>query len=147
MGGVEDSLSELRLADHMIYVTLPLLNDKRIFINAVDHLGNAIGLAIREFMKKEKDYKRLSYLPEDELLIDEFIKKYCTNTKLAKYAGMIKDITAFNKVRSNSSIKLKRNDKFIVISPEYTMTALSIEQVKNYLKMAKEFVEKMRSLI
>jgi len=147
MGGVSKAVEELRLADHMIYITLPLLDDKGIFLNAVSHLGKAVREVVRSFMSREADYKRLSFMPPEDLLINEFIGKYASQLGVKGYTKMLKEVTAFNNMRSRSSIKLKRNNKFIVISPEYSMIALSIAEVKGYLGLAKEFISKMEGLI
>ena len=147
MGGFTKALEELRLADHMIYITFPLLEDKQIFLNAVTHLGNAIREVVHSFMKNEFDYKRIRFMPPSDLLINEFTSKYSARLGLTPYIKMVKDVTTFNNVRSRSTIKLKRNDKFIVISPEYSMVALSLSEIKDYLGRAKEFVNKMQGLI
>ena len=131
----------------MIYVTLPLLDDKRIFINAVNHLNKAIQMIIKQFMINETDYKRLKYLPSDDLLINDFIKKYSIRLRLNDYNEMINKLIRFNNVRQRSSIKLKKNDKFIVISPEYSMESLSINQIKEYLNKAKELIIKVGKYI
>ncbi len=147
MGGLSLALEELKLADHMIYVTLPLLDDKRIFINAVNHLSKAIHMIIKQFMINETDYKRLKHLPSDDLLINEFINKYSRKLGLTVYNEMIKKIMRFNNVRQRSSIKLKKNNKFIVISPEYSMESLSIDQVKEYLNKVKDLISKVGKYI
>lgn len=147
MGGVGTALEELRLADHMIYVTLPLLDDKRVFINAVSHIGKALKDVIRLFMQCETDYKQIPFMPGEDFLINEFINKYSARLGLQGYADMIKNVVSFNDVRGRSSIKLKKNDKFIVISPEYSMVALTVEQVKAFLKLAREFVQRMGGVV
>ncbi|MFA5406625.1 MAG: hypothetical protein WC307_04690 [Candidatus Nanoarchaeia archaeon] len=142
-GSVSSALEELRLADHMLYVTFPLLDDKRVFLNAVNHLGNAIKIVIRDFMRLETDYKRLSFMPSEDLLINEFVSKYATRLGLSTFIEMIKSVTSFNNVRSRSSIKLKKNEKFIVISPEYSMVVLSIGEAKSFVRQAKDFINQM----
>jgi len=147
MGGVSKAVEELRLADHMIYITFPLLEDKQIFLNAVTHLGNAIRVVVKDFMTQEVAYKRVRFMPPEDLLINEFISKYSSKIGISSFSKMIKDVTTFNNVKSRSTIKLKRNDKFIVISPEYSMVALTLSEVKSYLSQAKEFVNKMKVLV
>jgi len=143
MGGVSYAVSEINLADHMIYVTLPLLDDKRVFINAVNHMGNAFRFVIKAFFEREYRFKRVNFLPPDDLVTGEFLNRYINKLGLSVYFDMVKNVNCFNDVRAKSSIKLKRNDQFIIISPEYSMTALSIPQVKDYLRLGKEFVAKM----
>lgn len=147
MGGVSTALEELRLADHMIYVTLPLLDDKRVFINAVGHIGKALKDTVRLFMQREADYKQIPFMPGEDLLVNEFINRYSSRLGLQDYIEMLKSVVSFNDVRGRSSIKLKKNDKFIVISPEYSMVALTIEQVKAFLRQAREFVSRLGSAV
>jgi len=147
MGGVSSALEELRLADHMIYVTFPLLDDKRVFLNAVGHLGNAIKTVITEFMRLEIDYKRLSFMPPEDLVVNEFISRYAERLGLACFTDMMKAVTTFNNVRNRSSIKLKKNEKFIVISPEYSMVTLTVAEAKEYVRQAKEFISRMSVMI
>jgi hypothetical protein len=146
MGGIQKAQQELGLADHMLYVTFPLLNDKRIFLNAINHLGMAIREVVRSFMNREADYKRIRMPPED-FLINDFINKYSQKLGLNSYIKMIRDVTSFNNIRDRASIKLKRKDKFIVISPEYSMFALTINDAKNYLGLAREFMDKMKRFV
>lgn len=143
--GVVSALEELRLADHMLYVTMPLLDDKRVFINAVTHVSNAVKGVIHKFMTREADFKRIR-MPSEELLINDFLTKYVNKLGLESYTEMIKGITCFNDVRSKSSIKLKKNDKFIVISPEYSMVALSLDQARFYVRQAREFVSRLEAI-
>ncbi len=144
MGGVISAArGELKLADHMIYVTLPLLGDRRIFLNAVNHLGKAINGVIMAYLEKEKKYKRLEFVPPLEMAVNLFVSKYAKKLGLEQYVSMIKAINSFNNVREKSSIKLKRDNKFIVISPEYTMVTLTEEEVKNYIRLTSEFIDVM----
>lgn len=134
---------ELRLADHMIYITLPLLGDRKIFLNAVNHLGKAINELIKAYLEKEWRYKRLEFKPPGDTGINLFLTKYSKVLGLQSHELMIKSINSFNNVREKSSIKLKRDDKFIIISPEYTMVTLTEAEVKRYIRQTSEFIDIM----
>lgn len=143
-GAIELALNELKLADHMIQVTLPLLNDRMIFINAVSHVYNAVKRVINEFLQKEFDYKRLDILPKEEERVALFLKEYILKLRLKDYNDVINKLETFNKFKNRSSVKLQRNDKFVIITPEYETFSISETEIKAYIKKVELFLNNIK---
>jgi len=144
---VERALSELKLADHMIFVTLPLLNDRMIFLNAVTHVYNGIKMVIDEFLQKEYRYKRLESIPPDDDKITAFLKNYINRLKLNAYVEAINRIDAFIRVKAKSSVRLRKDDKFVLITPDYETVSISESEIKGYIKKVVGFINNMRSAL
>ena len=148
MGGVISSAKdELKLADHMVYITLPLLGDRMIFLSAVSHLGKSINKLIIAYLEREKKFKRLEFVPPIDMAVNLFITKYSQRIGVNDHVSMIKTINSFNNVRARSSIKLKRDDKFIIISPEYNMVTLTEVEVKKYIRQTSKFISVMEGVL
>ncbi len=128
-----DLLKELALADHLIYVTMPLLNDKQLIINAAKHLNNALTKAIINYMKQR------TITHDEETIINEFL----SNKEFVKYSEMIHSLRSFVKQANKYSIKLKRKDKIIIINQDYNTTIISEKKLKDYIKTSKELINKL----
>lgn len=136
---------ELKLCDHMIYITLPLLNDKRLFLTAVDHLHSAVINSIIALFEYERYWKRIRNVPnEPRTAIHEFIKTYSNKLNVGKdIVLMINELNNFNFYRKKGGINLQRKDKFIVISPNYETISIDEKTVKKFIIYAKELLKKI----
>ena len=127
------ALEELNIADYMASVTISMFEDKRLFLNAVCHVRNAILFAIKDFYKRK--YPDINTFPET--IIEDFISN---ETEFKKYFKMIEDINSFYKNSRGQSIKIKKNEKYVVISEDYKISAMTLEQLKEYIQLAREFI-------
>ncbi len=124
---MDDPLEELHIADYMVYIVLQMFDDKKIFIGAVSHLRNALFLTL----------KRLYNSDSDEFVLE----KLKLDNKFERYFDMVSNINDFYKKLKGQSIKIKRKDKYIVIGEDYKVSSMTIEQLRKYISLAKEFIK------
>jgi hypothetical protein len=143
---LKDAQKELSIADHMVYVTMPLLTDKNLFISLVDHLYKSMFYSIMGFLKNEMYYKRLFAMPrEDKNIVDFFLRKYAHNLEVNKdELEMIKRMTNIGIATSKSYTQFKRSDKFVVLSQNYRVLEIDQSIIKKYLSLQKKFIVKIR---
>ncbi len=141
----EKAEREVKIADHMAYVTSRLIKDKKIIVSVVDHINKALLNSINSYMYREKMYKRLRNIPEDKgLLIRLFFSKYAKDLNLNKsLESMSQKIMRAMDSYNKQGMMLKRTNKFVVISPSYEVIDFDMNEVRKWLDEAKVFVKKI----
>ena len=54
-----------KTADHLCYMTYPLVNDIKLIVTIVDNLDKALVLGMDALLQHEYLYKRLSFMPRE----------------------------------------------------------------------------------
>ncbi len=134
---------EIDLADHLLYVTYPVVKDSKFLLSITEHIINASRLALRSFLEFERYYKRIDpYLQKFEMELQIFketlIPQYNFNEKYYRLLKKLKELDTYNK---ESVMRFKRGDAYILAKHNYKMKTLKIDIVKLYLKLTKEFID------
>ena len=145
---LKNAIKNLQIADHMTYVTFPLVKDKRLFLKIFDNIYKAIIECINAILNYEFLYKRIkiySNLNKNiETFIDKCAKKYfLTNGQIKK----IKKIILINKQHKQSAIEFVRQDKIIIMSDSLGIQTLTLQEIKEYLLLAKELLMNTKNKI
>src|SRR3989344_4914604 len=131
---LREAISSLQIADHMTYVTYPLVNDKRLLIKIFDEISKAIISCINAALNYEYLYKRIKIYPDNsENLITFF-------DKIAKYYNLsneqikkIKEILELNKRHKESAMEFVKRDRVIILSDNLRTQILDLMIIKSYL--------------
>ena len=117
-----------RAADHLAYVTYPFLKDNKLII--------------------EIYYKRLHEMPLDTLDKIRTFQEHCMYRYNfnARQIEIIKDLHNLMKERKNSIMEFCRNDKYIIYN-NIEVKSISINTLRNYLFISKDFVRKINLII
>lgn len=147
-GELAEARKELKLADHMVYVTYKLLNDKNIILSVANHVCNALNKAIFAFLANEFRFKRLYHLPENEQLrIMYFLRDYSEKFALSlDEEDMITKLNKFKELPSNA-YNIQRDDEIHVINSSFKVETLSVASIKKYLSSAKELINKVENSV
>ena len=145
---VLEANKHLRLADHMTYVTYPMLKDTKILISILDNLKKALNKALDAYLYYERLYKRISFFPEDfNTKIDIFQRSAAIRYDLRQYPELIKEINFIIKKHKEAPVEFAKGDKLIICNGDYQMKVLQITDVKNYLLKAKPFIFKLSNIL
>ena len=142
------AIKNLQIADHMTYVTYPLVNEKRLLLKIFDEIYKSIINCINTILNYEYLYKRIKlYTDNRENLITFFnkcSKDYgLTNEQLKK----IKEIIEIHKKHQESSMEFVKKDQLVILSQELQTQTLNIFKIKEYLLVAKELLMKIKNKI
>ncbi|MDD5193522.1 MAG: hypothetical protein PHF67_02955 [Candidatus Nanoarchaeia archaeon] len=129
------SIHHLQVADHMAYVTYPLINEKRFLLKIFEQIYFSITNCLNAIMELEKKGNNLNF--------DNFFKKYykkydLTNSDIEK----IREILEISNKHKESSMEFVRNEKIVILSNNLKFHILDIHLVKSYLLIAKELLLK-----
>ena len=145
---IDKAIKSLQIADHMTYVTFPLVNEKRLLIKIFSEIYKSIINSINAMLNYESLYKRIKIYTDKKENIQTFTKKVAkiydlTNEQVKK----IKEIIEINKRHQQSSMEFIKKDRVIILSDNLSHQILDIQKIKEYLLLAKELLMKINSRI
>jgi hypothetical protein len=135
-----ESVKSLQMADHMTYVTYPLINEKKILLRILELLYKSINYSVKTIIILNNEKKHI----ENSDLI-----KYLEKTGLLDKKQIIgvKDIFMIHEKHKKSAIEFTKNNKIIIMSDNLDIDSIDIQRIKEYLLITKEFIEKVNGLM
>ncbi|MDP2909084.1 MAG: hypothetical protein Q8N77_04740 [Nanoarchaeota archaeon] len=127
-------------ADHLAYVTYPLLKETKLVITITENLYSAFICAMDAFLAYERMYKRIHEIPQDFRSRLEVFSKIAPRYGIGRdQVLLIEDLKRVIDCRNKSPIEFVRQDKLVICSEDYKMRTLSYDKVKDYLVKSKPF--------
>lgn len=139
----------LKNADHMIYMTYPIVKDVRLLIAIADNIDRAVKISINAFLHYELLYKRITNIPDQfenrlKLFENKCVTKYGFSSQDIRFAREIDDIMIKHK---QSPVDFIKNNKFVISYGLYKLKTLDFDDVKNYVLKAKPFILKLNNIL
>ena len=142
------AVKNLQIADHMAYVTYPLVNEKRLLLKIFDEIYKSIISCINAILNYEYLYKRIKLYQENNQNIQTFIDKCAKEYGLTnKQIKDIKEILELNKKHKQSAMEFVRRDKIVILSDSLGTQTIDIQRIKEYLLLAKELLMRTNNRI
>ena len=137
---LKEAIKNIQIADHMIYVTFPLINEKRLLLKTFEEIYKSIINCIYSLLYYEKMLGRIIIYENKNDNLETFFniaKKYnLTNQQLKK----IKEIIDINNKHEQSAIEFVKKEKLIMMSDTLRIRSIDLFILKEYLLVAKEFL-------
>jgi hypothetical protein len=141
---LKEAARHLQIADHMTYVTFPLINEHRLLLKIFDEIYRSIIGCINTILNYESMYKRIRLYSEFQDNFDTFIrigKNYDLSNEQIK---RIKEIIDLNKKHKQSAMEFVRQDKIVIMSDNLGTQIIDLITIKRYLLLAKELMVKVK---
>jgi hypothetical protein len=128
---------------------MPLTDDTKFMLAIIEHVFNASSAAMESVLEQRRYYKKLEAFPRTfgamtDIWVRDVQDKYNFERK---YAEFLKKVGEMRHAISTSSMRFKRQDKYILTNDVYSLKVLDIDTVKKYLSIAKDFVDKSEEVI
>jgi len=139
----------IKTADHLTYMTFPLVNDTRLLITIVENIHSAVINSMDALLYYDWLFKRISQLPQDFRSRLEIFKGF----SIPRYnisrenVALIQDMEAIINHRNKSPMEFVRRDHLVLCTKDYNMRTINFLKVKGYTNQAKSFVKKVNSII
>jgi len=142
------AFSNFKTADHLTYMTLPLINDNKLILTILENINLSLQNGMNSVLEFERLYKRISPLPENFPLrysmFQQVGRRYEINPEELNLISSIKIILENHK---NSPVEFSRPGKFVICNEDFRIKTISIEEIKQYLILAKSFLRKVDEII
>lgn len=144
----EEAWKNYRLADHMLTVTYPLLHDTKLLLGVAHHLYLAFSQALSAILYHERLFKTVPSFSErwEEQfhLLHQKKEHYGIRQEYFELIWELKEIIYLHK---SSPVEFRHKDRFVICTKNYKVQAITQNQLKDYLRKSKEFMEQMEQII
>ena len=147
---LEEAKKALKTADHLAYITYPLVLDNKLMLLIIENIYTALKKTMDSFLNYDKYYKRIPVVPERteekiSVFRSEICKRYNVNPDIVL---MIKDLKAISETRKNSNMEFFRREEIVIVAEEFSrVKTLNLKKVKDYINYTKVLVNKAESII
>jgi hypothetical protein len=145
---LDTAVKSLQIADHIAYITYPVVNEKRLLIKIFDEVYKSIISSINAILNYEAFCKRITLYENNkanmQLFIDKLSELYNISPEQIK---KILEIIRMNHTYKQSAMEFVKKDKLIILSDNLTTRSLDIHKIKEYLLLAKEVLMKTHKKI
>lgn len=142
---LQKAVHNIRIADHMLYVTYPVIKDKRLLLKTLDEVYDSVILTINSVLQFDSLNNRITLSPIPHENFDTFVTKCVNRYNITQEElGDIKELLYLTESHRKSSVEFMRKEKVIVMSDTLKTTILDTERLKKYLNLAKSLVNKAK---
>jgi len=139
---LQKSLKSAQIADHMLYITFPVVKDKRLFLKILEHISESIVFTINAILQYDYLWKKISLYKDPKSNFSVFIEECAPRYNITReQIKEIKDILAIIEKHKKSPIEFSRSEKIVIMSDDLNVQLIDIEKVKNYLLTAKRLFQ------
>lgn len=143
---IKEAEEEIEMADHLIYVTSPVVKDKNILSKAFDHVYESFRKAIRGFLLYKRRQKKIFSIPKDNRLeVEVFLKKF--GEELGIKENEWQDYLELNKIgekKEKGKYTLMKEDSLHFVLEKYNTTKIEVDDIKDKLLMMKDLINKIK---
>jgi hypothetical protein len=145
---IQQAIKSLQIADHMTYVTFPLVKEQRLILKIFDEIYKSIIGCINAILNYEYLYKRIQLYENNNDNLHTFINKCAKNYTLNnEQIKKIKEILELNKKHKQSAMEFVKKDRVVILSDNLKTQVLNIQIIKQYLLLAKELLMKVNTRV
>jgi len=142
---VLEAEKNLKTVDHIVYVTFPLIKDKRLLLKVLQELKAIITHCITAVLQYEYLYKRINLYSDSKENFKTFTEKCAPRYDINKNEiRLIFELFDFVEKHKQSPFEFIKDEKVVILSEDSRPTTLSIEKTKEFLVLAKEIIKKTK---
>lgn len=145
----EKARKKLKIADHMITMTYPLVQDTRLLISVMENLFLALTNSMVSVLYYERLFKRIPPFHDNfdskfNMFQAKVVPRYKIDTSHIHMLNEIKDVIIQHK---KSPVEFTRKDMFVIASDSFKLKTISVDQIKKYIAKSKIFLDEMESIV
>lgn len=129
-------------ADHLTYVTFPLIKEKRLLLRVLTELNASVLNTINSILQYEFYYKRIQIYNdarENFRTFQRIAPRYNISEEQLK---RVSDIISLAEKHKKSPFEFIKNDKIIMMSDSNQAETITLERIKSLLIEAKDLLKK-----
>jgi hypothetical protein len=146
---MEKASQKLKIADHMIFMTYPLVKDNRLLLSVIQNLFLSLSSAMSAILYYERMFKKIpSFNDNFDAKFTAFRANCVERLKIDdKYVKMISDIKDIIIEHKKSPVEFTRQNKFVICSSSYRMRTITIDEIKKYISETRLFIQEANNIV
>ena len=142
----------LRTADHMVYITYPLIKETRLLKSVLEQLYSIAADTINAILHYEYAYKRIRYFSPAPLAPksqnwDLFEKCSIRFGITSQELEGLKQLLELMIKHQTSSVEFTRKDRLVFMSGNARTESIGLDQLKSHLNVLKTVLDKAKAKI
>jgi len=145
----DDSIKRIKIADHMLNVTYPLIKDPKILIAVTENIFLSLSYALGSLLHYERLFKKIpdfkdNFKSKFEIFKNSCIKRYSLSEG---YLKLLQDVKNIIMEHRKSPVEFKRNDSLVICNDHYRCRTLDECLLKKYLADSKLFLNEISLIV
>ncbi len=143
---IQEAEKTIQSVDHMIYITFPLVKDKRLLFKILTEIKSAIVDCISAILQYEFIYERIVLYRSAKENFETFAKRCALRYKISKEEinSILELFDVIERYRQ-SPMEFFKDEKIIILSETMKAKTITIEKIKFFLFLAKNLVKKAKN--
>ncbi len=140
---IQEAQRTIQVIDHMIYVTFPLIQDKKILLKIITETKEVLIRCINSILQYEYLYKRVDLYSNPKTNFRTFKDKCAQRYEITKEEiESILDLFELVEKHKQSTIEFLKNGKVIILSESLQKDTITLEKIKEFFRLSKSILEK-----
>ena len=143
-----NAVKSLKIADHILYITYPVIKDKRLLLKSLDSIYDAMVDIINSFLQYDYIWKRIRLSPDPKNNFEIFINQSSKNNNITREE--VREILDFFSVieeHRKSPMEFKRKEKIVIMNSDLHTTTIDPDRIKKYLSLTRRIFERARFML
>ncbi|MBI5871479.1 hypothetical protein HZB88_00130 [archaeon] len=148
MQELAEAKREHQRADHIVYMTYPLIKETKLLGYAIEGTYKAALKAVEALIRHEQEYKRLPAGRFDAELGIQAFREHCMQRYKfdRKLLNTLLELKMLSSMRAQSPIEFSKREQFIICTKEYQTRIIELQKVKQYLNDVRELMTNVEAI-
>ncbi len=144
------ALRHLKITDHMLTQTYPMLQDPKLLVTVLRNLFSALTEGINTLLYYDVEMKRIPQFSDTfenklNLFRARCSRRYPFGTQYLSHINTIMEIV---KQHNASPMEFSRRGQFVICSDNYrSVTTVSVKTLRQHIATAKGFIDEVRRAV
>ncbi len=145
---LDKASSILKTADHMLYMTYPLVKEKRLLLKILNETYFATLKIINAILQYEYLNKRIQLFKDAKTNFTVFKQRCSQRYNISEeQIKTIEEIFNLTEKHKNSPFEFVRQDKIVIMSNALHTDTITIDKIKSYILISKDLLRKADTII
>ena len=142
---LEESDRMIKAIDHLLYVTYPLVRDKRMLLKIMIETKKTIVSCINTILKYEYVNKSIELSRDSKSNLKLFFEKCAPKYEISKIEMKLAlDLFELAEMHRQSQMEFLKDNKVVILSQNMSEKYLTIDKSKEFLNLAKNILQKTK---
>ncbi|MBU1201947.1 MAG: hypothetical protein KJ583_00535 [Nanoarchaeota archaeon] len=146
---IEAAKKNIRIADHMLIMTFPLVKDPKLLLAVLENTFSALSNAMFSIVYYERLFKRIpqhrdTFESKFNLFQTTIVPRHSINKEYVKLIQEIREVLLDHK---KSPVEFSRGDRFVICSENYHVKTIGVPELKKQIMKTKLFVSDIERLV
>lgn len=139
----------IRVADHLLTMTYPMLKDPKILASALENMFSALSITLDAVMYYERLFKRVplyndNFQSKFTIFKTKVVNNYNISSDTVKFISELKEYVT---ERKKAPVEFPRKGKYVIADKDYRLRTLAFEDLKKKLTKTKKVTFELLELV